>query len=159
MLAIASRAPGSVALVTTDSRTADRQIRYVIDQTPGSPMNQVCIVDDDEAVRDSLSVFLEACGYGVVAFASALAFLAALDTGPFLCLLLDMHMPGMSGLELAEVLRARGNETPIYIVTAAADTFLRAQGARVAKLEFLDKPVDGDSLLNALSAVSAGTTS
>lgn len=116
-------------------------------------MERVCIVDDDEAVRDSLSVFLEACGYEVVAFASALAFLDAVNLEPLLCLLLDMHMPGMNGLELAELLRARGIETPIYIVTAAADPLLRAQGAKLSKLAFLDKPVDGDALLNALDTI------
>ena len=116
-------------------------------------MERICIVDDDEAVRDSLAVFLEACGYGVVAFASALAFLNAAELGPLLCLLVDMHMPGMSGLELIEVLRARGMETPAFLVTAAAEPQLRAQAERLPALGFLDKPVDGDVLLAAVDSI------
>lgn len=119
-------------------------------------MAHICVVDDDEAVRDSLSVFLEACGYAVIGFASALALLAAGDLGNFLCLLVDMHMPGMNGLELVEVLRGRGIETPVVLITAAADPQLRAQASRFSKLVFLDKPVDGDRLLTVVDGFAAG---
>ena len=118
-------------------------------------MDQICIVDDDEAVRDSLGIFLEACGYAVMGFASALAFLNAGDTINSLCLLVDMHMPGMTGMELIEVLRSRGDQTPAILITAAADPMIRAQGEKLSSFTFLDKPVDGDKLLDAIAATSA----
>lgn len=121
-------------------------------------MERICIVDDDEAVRDSLGVFLEACGYTVVGFASALAFLTAGDTATYLCLLVDMHMPGMTGLELVEMLRSRGIETPAILITAAADPVLRAQTEKISSFTFLDKPVDGDKLLDAIAAAGERQT-
>ena len=117
-------------------------------------MERICIVDDDEAVRDSLAVFLEACGFAVVGFASALAFLTAADAANFLCLLVDMHMPGMTGIELIEMLRSRGDGTPAILITAAADPLLRAQGEKLSGFAFLDKPVDGDKLLDTIAATS-----
>ena len=117
-------------------------------------MDSICIVDDDDAVRDSLSTFLEACGYAVVGFASALAFLNGADAGAYLCMLVDVHMPGMNGLELLQVLRGRGIETPAVLVTAAADPALRSEAAKLARLAFLDKPVDGDVLLETIDAVA-----
>lgn len=113
-------------------------------------MERICIVDDDDAVRDLLSVFLEACGYAVTAFVSALALLDSADIAGYICLLLDMHMPGMTGLELIELLRGRGMKTPAILITGAANTTLREAAARFNATHFLDKPVDGDALLNAI---------
>lgn len=117
-------------------------------------MGSICIVDDDDAVRDSLAVFLEACGYAVVGFASALALLDAGEIANYLCLFVDMHMPGMSGLELLEVLRHRGIETPAWLITAAGDAGLRAQAAKLANVGFMEKPVEGDTLLDAIDGLA-----
>lgn len=117
-------------------------------------MASICIIDDDEAVRDSLGVFLETCGYAVAGFASALAFLNCPDGLAYLCLLVDLHMPGMNGLELLQLLRERGVETPAMLITAAADTTLKAETAKLSNLTVLDKPVDGEALLAAIAAVT-----
>ena len=119
-------------------------------------MDRICIVDDDDAVRDSLSAFLEACGYAVVCFATALAFLDAGELSGWLCLVLDIHMPGMNGLELLELLRARGVETPAVLITGAADAALRAQAEKLGRLSFLEKPVDGDTLLDTIAEIAKG---
>ena len=117
-------------------------------------MECICIVDDDEAVRDSLASFLEACGYTVACFASALALLTALgETAEYLCMLVDLHMPGMSGIQLLEMLRTRGIATPAILITAADSPGLRAAAAEQGGLSFLNKPVDGDTLLNAIARV------
>lgn len=115
-------------------------------------MKRICIIDDDDAVRDSLGILLEACGYGVAGFASALAFLDCANFAVFLCLLVDMNMPGMSGLELLRLLRGRGDDTPAVLITAAADVPLRTEAGKIPRLEFLDKPVDGDRLLDTIAA-------
>jgi len=117
-------------------------------------MERICIVDDDEAVRESLAAFLEACGYATVCFASALAFLSADGDAPdYLCMLVDVHMPGMSGIEMLEVLRTRGVATPAILITAADDALLRAAAAKLSGLRFLDKPIDGDTLLDTIAQV------
>ena len=117
-------------------------------------MGCIYIVDDDEAVRDSLAAFLEACGYAVTCFASALALLTAHgEAAECLCILVDVHMPGMNGIELLEELRARGIATPTIFITAADNPGLRASAAAQGGLSFLNKPVDGDTLLQAIASI------
>jgi FixJ family two-component response regulator len=65
---------------------------------------------------------------------------------------IDMHMPGMTGIELIEMLRSRGDKTPAILITAAADPLLRTQGEKLSSFTFLDKPVDGDKLLDAIAS-------
>jgi len=117
-------------------------------------MKRICIVDDDEAVRESLAAFLESCGYTSSCFASASAFLSAEDEAPpYLCMLVDVHMPGMSGIELVNVLRTHGVDIPAILITAAADAPLRAAAEKLGGLVLLDKPVDGDALLETIARV------
>ena len=113
----------------------------------------VYVVDDDEAVRDSTRMVLQSYGIAVRTFASSRAFLQEADNIPFGCILVDQHMPEMTGLELLESLRARGNTLPIIMITARAGTALKERALRAGAAALLDKPVADDDLMRAIEAV------
>jgi FixJ family two-component response regulator len=101
--------------------------------------NLVCVVEDDADVRASARLLLEVTGYRVAEFASAEAFLRAPDGRDAACLVLDMHMGAMTGLELLERLRSTGVQTPAIIVSASSSN-IRARCARAGTLAVLPKP-------------------
>ena len=111
----------------------------------------VHVVDDDEAVRDSMRALLESYGLKVRDYASARAFLIGTSLHPAGCVLLDLHLPGMSGLELLDTLHARGSKLPIIVVTGRSDSVLKERVVRAGALMLLDKPVADDMLLNSLA--------
>ena len=111
----------------------------------------VHVVDDDEAVRDSTRALLETHGFEVRDYSSARDFLLGTPLKPDGCVLLDLHMPGMSGLELLDLLRARGSKLPVIAVTGRSDAALKERVIRAGALMLLDKPVADDALLRALS--------
>ena len=112
----------------------------------------VHVVDDDEAVRDSMRALLESHGYEVRDYASAREFLVGTPVQPRGCMLLDLHMPGMSGLELLDMLHARGSKLPVIAVTGRSDAALRERVVRAGALVLLDKPIPDDRLLNSLTS-------
>ncbi len=111
----------------------------------------VFVVDDDEPVRDSTRALLESHGLPVSAFESASAFLDAELIQHGDCLVLDNHMPGMTGVELVETLRARDIKVPVIMFTGRADAALRQRALRAGVLIVLDKPVNEEHLLQAIS--------
>jgi FixJ family two-component response regulator len=110
----------------------------------------VYVVDDDEAVRDSTRLVLESYGMNVRTFGSPTAFLAEMDEAANGCLLLDQHMPGMTGLEFLEVLRANQSALPVIMITARSDAGFRARALRAGAVALLDKPVADDDLVRAI---------
>lgn len=110
--------------------------------TPGV----VYVVDDDEAVRDSLRFVLEASAYRVLAFDSAERFLRDFDPKAIACLVLDVRMPGMSGLELQEQLRARGLDLPIVFITGHGDVPMAVAAMKRGAADFIEKPFDQAAL-------------
>jgi FixJ family two-component response regulator len=117
----------------------------------------VHVVDDDEAVRDSMQALLESFGLDVRAYASAREFLLTSPAQPCGCMLLDLHMPGMSGLELLDILRARGSKLPIIAMTGRSDSGLKERVVRAGAMALLDKPVADNTLLSSLArALSLG---
>jgi RNA polymerase sigma factor (sigma-70 family) len=107
----------------------------------------VFIVDDDTAVCDSLALLLRLRGFETQTFASAEAFLQHLDAAWRGCLLLDLRMSKMSGLELQATLAERGIALPIIIVTAHGDVATTRQAFKGGAFDFVEKPIDADHLL------------
>jgi FixJ family two-component response regulator len=118
----------------------------------GEPDLAVYIVDDDAAVRDSLSLLLSLRGYRTATFASAEDFLAALKPEWAGCVLADIRMPGMSGLELQETLAMRGVPLPVVIVTAHGDVASARAAFRAHAVDFLEKPFDAEGPAAAVEA-------
>jgi two-component system, LuxR family, response regulator TtrR len=102
----------------------------------------VYVVDDDEAVRDSLQWLLEGVNYSVQTYDSAEAFLAAFDPQALACLILDVRMPGMSGLQLQEELAQRKAEVPIVFITGHGDVPMAVSTMKKGAADFIEKPFD-----------------
>jgi FixJ family two-component response regulator len=113
---------------------------------------RVAIVDDDDALRNSLDNLLRSVGFGVQGFASAEAFLQADHAPETACLILDVRMAGMNGLELQRQLGAAHWRIPIIFVTAYADDDTRAHALAAGAVAFLSKPCREEDLLKAIEA-------
>ncbi len=107
----------------------------------------IFVVDDNEAVRDSLRWLLEANQYQVCCFASAEEFLAAYEPIQVGCLILDVRMEGMSGLELQEKLIASGLHLPTIFITGHGDVPMAVSSMKKGAMDFIEKPFDATNLL------------
>lgn len=110
----------------------------------------VFVVDDDEAVRESLSALLDASGFRVKAYQSAAAFLANDRPPQKACLITDIRMPDMDGLELQIELKRRGSRLPVIVITGHGDVPLAVKAMKAGAIEFLEKPYDDQTLLDSL---------
>jgi FixJ family two-component response regulator len=111
----------------------------------------VMIVDDDESVRKAARRLIKSYGFPVETFASADDFLASGRLSETACLVLDVQMPGVNGLELQSRLVARGHQVPIIFITAFTDENARAQALNAGALGYLVKPFEEADLLNAIN--------
>jgi two-component system response regulator FixJ len=107
----------------------------------------VCLVDDDAAVRNAFKLFMKAAGINLITFGSAQEYLAGFEPKNVGCIILDVRMPGMSGLELQEILRQRKVHIPIIILTAHADVHLAVQAVKTGAIDVLEKPFNQELLL------------
>ena len=114
--------------------------------------NLIAVVDDDELVRGALRRLLKASGLGAVSFESAEDLLKSGQLPDIACLIVDIRMPGMSGLELQAKLKAERCRIPIIFITAHGDAKMQTQALREGALKFLAKPFDKTVLLEALHA-------
>ena len=117
---------------------------------------QVAIVDDDESIRIALHELLKAVGLSAQTFASAEEFWNSGQQRYTACLIADVRMPGISGLELQAKLRAAHCRIPIIFITAHGDENMRMQALREGAVEFLQKPFDDDVLLRHVRAALQG---
>ena len=112
-----------------------------------SALPAVYVVDDDAALRDSLRCLLESAGHCVATCASAKAFFAIYDPKQAGCLVLDIRMPGMSGLELQDKLKRRGHAIPIVFITGYGDVPMAVNAVKKGAFDFIEKPFNGQALL------------
>jgi FixJ family two-component response regulator len=107
----------------------------------------VYVIDDDDAMRDSLRWLLESAGFRVCSYCSAERFLSAYKPGYASCLVLDVRMPGLSGLELQRELNRRGAPLPIIFVTGHGDVPMAVDALKNGAFHFLEKPFKDEQLL------------
>jgi two-component system, LuxR family, response regulator FixJ len=108
------------------------------------------IMDDDEAVRESLQLLLESAGHRVRSFASGSEFLAAMPSSEDGCLIIDVRMPGIGGLDVQERLRADGIALPVIVITGHADVPLAVRAMKAGAVDFVEKPFAEEAILAAV---------
>ena len=109
----------------------------------------VYVIDDDAAMRDSLNFLLDSCGFGVTLFDDAQSFLDALPGLAFGCVVSDVRMPGIDGIELLKRMKAIKSRFPILIMTGHGDVPLAVEAMKLGAVDFLEKPFEdifGDTL-------------
>ena len=107
----------------------------------------IALIEDDEAALDSLRLLLADRGMTVRGFASAEAFLASLDSAKPECVVSDVRMPGMSGLDLQRELKAKGKSVPIILITGHGDIAMAVTAMKEGAFDFIEKPYDADHLI------------
>ena len=116
----------------------------------------VCVVDDDESVRLSIGALIRSLGYAAHGFDSAEAFLNSAEAAAAACLITDVQMPGLSGIDLQKALIERGGGPPVIFITAFPQDRIRRQAMAAGALSFLSKPCDDDLLVRTIEeALSA----
>ena len=110
----------------------------------------IFVVDDDPSVRKSLTRVMTSAGYAVEAFASARDFLGREPLGAPCCVVLDVRMPGLTGLDLQETLASAGHRMPIVFITGHGDISMSVKAMKGGAVDFLTKPFDVENLLEAV---------
>ena len=124
--------------------------RYVLGMVSQQRAKVVAIVDDDELIRESLGGLMKAAGFPAVTFASGEEFLNSGEQENTACLIVDIRMLGMSGLELQSKLSKDDRRIPIIFITAHGDENTRMQALRAGAVKFLTKPVDKGVLIDSV---------
>ena len=114
-------------------------------------MSRVYVVDDDAQVRDALLRLLQSAGHAVLGFESALQCLDGLQHGETACLVLDLAMPGLDGLQLQQLLQQRAPDLPVVFLTGRGDIAASVKAMKRGATDFLTKPVDDELLLDAVA--------
>src|SRR6266404_9268448 len=112
---------------------------------------KVYVIDDDEAMRDSLNFLLDSADFKVTLFETALSFLEALPGLDFGCVVSDVRMPGLDGIELLKRMKA-GSTFPIVIMTGHGDVPLAVEAMKLGAVDFLEKPFEDDRLIGMIDA-------
>jgi two-component system response regulator FixJ len=126
------------------------------DSVNGPSSRAIYIVDDDDAVRDSLQMLLETEGFEVVGFESCAAALSAIERSHPACLLLDLHLPGVGGLDMLAELAARGLHIPVVMISGRIDRRTRQIAVASGAKAVLEKPLDDEELMQAIRRVTVG---
>lgn len=119
------------------------------------PDATVHVIDDDDGVRDSLAFLLDCSGIATQTYASAAQFLATLPSDPNGCVITDVRMPDMTGMELLEELKRRGFSTPVIVITGHADVPMAIQALHAGVADFIEKPFSDEAILVAVRTALA----
>jgi len=117
-----------------------------------SNRGKVYVIDDDEAMRDSLNFLLDSANFNVTLFETALRFLEALPGLEFGCVVSDVRMPGLDGIELLKRMKADQSKFPIVIMTGHGDVPLAVEAMKQGAVDFLEKPFEDDRLIGMIEA-------
>jgi FixJ family two-component response regulator len=112
----------------------------------------ISVIDDDEVARDGVRELVESLGYSAVAFSSAERFLGSSMIAETLCVITDLQMPGLTGIELQEALQSQGRHVPVILITAYANETQRTRALDRGAVGFLSKPFDEETLIGCLTA-------
>ncbi|TYO61612.1 response regulator transcription factor FixJ [Bradyrhizobium hipponense] len=112
----------------------------------------IYVIDDDEAMRDSLNFLLDSSGFGVTLFDDAQAFLDALPGLAFGCVVSDVRMPGLDGMELLKRMKTKNCPFPIVIMTGHGDVPLAVEAMKLGAIDFLEKPFEDDRLITMIES-------
>jgi FixJ family two-component response regulator len=110
----------------------------------------IAIVEDDASVRKATQSLVQSVGFSACTFASAEEFMRSPDTNGVSCLISDVQLPGMSGVELQRVLIAQGRNMPVIFMSAFEDAAVRARALKAGAVCFLNKPVGGQTFIECL---------
>ncbi len=128
-----------------------------VDGLVNQPTEVIYLVDDDDAVRDSLKLLLESHGMEVCDFDGVAAFLKGYEKGKGACLILDLHLPIVGGLDLIKIIERQKMALPVIFITGRSDAEVKARAVEAGAVAFLEKPVDEAVLLNAIRTATQGT--
>jgi two-component system CheB/CheR fusion protein len=120
-------------------------------------LHAVCIIDDDEALRQVLRIALEESGFKVYDFASGKAFFAAYRAGFAACVIIDAYMPHMDGMEVLTTLRGNGDRVPAIVITGNSDVAMAVGAMKAGAFDFIEKPIGKDGLLDCLARAIAAS--
>ena len=118
----------------------------------GVPILEVHVIDDDPAVRDAISLLLKAEGMEVKTYSSASGFLGAVGNSCHGCVVADVRLPGLSGIELVNAMKERGFSIPVILITGHGDVQLAVKAMKLGAWDFIEKPFQGDALIGAVRA-------
>ena len=110
------------------------------------------VIDDDAAMRDSLAFLLDVNGFGAKVYESADAFLGGASADALSCVISDIRMPGMNGIELVRKLKSSGAACPVILITGHGDVALAVEAMKAGAVDFIEKPFDDAALLGAIRA-------
>jgi FixJ family two-component response regulator len=134
-----------------------RSGRLILGQTKLSEPRLISVVDDDPIARSAIGDLIESLGYQVATVSSAERFLESANIGEVACLITDLQMPGMSGLDLQSRLRTDGYDTRVIFVTAYPEDRFRKRAMNAGAVGFLSKPFAEESLISCLRSALANT--
>ena len=111
----------------------------------------ISIIDDDESVRNATTRLVQSLGFSALTFASAREFLRSARRHEISCLITDVQMPDISGIELQNILFAEGKNVPIIFITAFPDEGIRTRALKAGAIGFLSKPFEGSTLIQCIA--------